>query len=250
MCALLRDELPRRLSRRRPSPSCRPTSSARSSISARRRRSTCRSAALIMARRFDLRQPAAARGSATFPASPTRASSSRSAPDVRRRRRPHARPVYRPDRARRDQQPGGQSGRHQPGRADLLAQPEERRVLSDRGADAAVPARFAVGALQNLPITGGRRPSALQVLGGVADVTRTARNAVVSPIRHPAGGADLCDAAGARSRRGRAATIRQVVDETASARAQGRDGERCWARCDDEQRLLRAAVRPRSARSC
>ncbi len=42
-------------------------------------------------------------------------------PGLRRRRRPHARRVYRRDRTRRDQQHGGRPGRQQSGGADLLA---------------------------------------------------------------------------------------------------------------------------------
>ena len=45
-------------------------------------------------------------------------------------------------RARRYQQPVGQSRRQLPERAGLLAQPEERCVVPDRRADAAVPDRF------------------------------------------------------------------------------------------------------------
>ncbi len=59
-------------------------------------------------------------------------------PGLRRRRRPHARPICRRDRARRHQQPGGESRRQQPGRPDLLAQSRQRRVISDRDADAAI----------------------------------------------------------------------------------------------------------------
>ena len=58
--------------------------------------------------------------------------------DLQYRSRPHARAICRPDRARRHQQPGGQSGRQFAGRADLLSQPRKRRVLFDRDADAAI----------------------------------------------------------------------------------------------------------------
>ena len=67
-------------------------------------------------------------------------------PDLRHRCRPHPRAICRPHRARRHQQPGRQSGRQLPGRADLLAQSRKRRVLSDRDADAAIPDRYAAGA--------------------------------------------------------------------------------------------------------
>ena len=94
-------------------------------------------------REFRLRQSAAAADCATFPASPTRASSSRCATrpststSTARARNMSA------DRARRHQQSGRQLRRQRPGRADLLARSQERRFLFDRHADAAVPARFA-----------------------------------------------------------------------------------------------------------
>ena len=62
---------------------------------------------------------------------------------LRRRYRPHPRPVCRPDDARRHQLAGGQPRRQRPGRADLLAQSGQRHHLQHRDADAAVPARFA-----------------------------------------------------------------------------------------------------------
>ena len=62
---------------------------------------------------------------------------------LRRRYRPHARPVCRADDARRHQLAGGQPRRQRPGRADLLAQSGQRHHLQHRDADAAVPARFA-----------------------------------------------------------------------------------------------------------
>ena len=61
--------------------------------------------------------------------------------DARRRRRSHARPVCRTDRARRHQQPRRQSRRQRSGVADLLARSQDRRLLFDRHADAAIPAR-------------------------------------------------------------------------------------------------------------
>ena len=64
-------------------------------------------------------------------------------PDLQHRCRPHARAICRPDRARRHQQPRGQSRRQFAGRADLLPQPRQRRVLFDRDADAAIPDRLA-----------------------------------------------------------------------------------------------------------
>src|SRR5437868_610384 len=62
---------------------------------------------------------------------------------LQHRRRSHPRAICRADRARRHQQPGGQSRRLIAGRADLLPQPRQRRVLFDRDADAAVPDRLA-----------------------------------------------------------------------------------------------------------
>ena len=46
------------------------------------------------------------------------------------RRRSHPRAICRRHRTRRDQQPGRQSGRQQPGRPDLLAQSRQRRVTT------------------------------------------------------------------------------------------------------------------------
>ncbi len=63
--------------------------------------------------------------------------------------RPHARAVHRRDRGRCDQQPGRQPRQLHPGGAHLLAEREERRHLSDRAADAAIPDRHAAGAAES-----------------------------------------------------------------------------------------------------
>ena len=57
-----------------------------------------------------------------------------------RRYRPLADRPAGPLRARRDQQPGDHAGRQLPGGADLLGEPQDRRLLSDRRPDAGVPA--------------------------------------------------------------------------------------------------------------
>ena len=88
----------------------------------------------------------------------------------------------------------------QPGRADLLAQPRQRRDLPDRDADAAIPGRFARRAAQpadhrsRRAAAGARRHRRRQARGG---------SAVVYALQHPAGGADLRDHPGPRSRRRR-----------------------------------------------
>ena len=82
-------------------------------------------------------------GCGAFRGSSTRASSSRRRPgfnvDMDRTRAQYVGVTG----ARRDQQPGRQPRRQQPGGADLLAQSGQRRVLSDRDADAAISDGFA-----------------------------------------------------------------------------------------------------------
>ena len=56
------------------------------------------------------------------------------------RRRPHARRAARADPARRRHQPADLALRQQPDHADVLAEPDDRRQLRRRDADAAVPA--------------------------------------------------------------------------------------------------------------
>ncbi len=121
--------------------------------------------------------------------------------DLQHRCRPHPCAICRPDRARRHQQPRGQSGRQRAGRADLLSQPGQRRVLFDRDADAAIPDRLAERAAD--AADHGDRQSA------IADPRRHRRHHAHQverggfAIRHPVAGADLRHPAGARSRRGR-----------------------------------------------
>ena len=149
-------------------------------------------------------------------------------PGLQRRRRPHARAICRRDRARRDQQHGGQPRRQQPGRADLLAQSRQRRVLSDRDADAAIPDRLARTRCRTCR---SRRPARRRRRSArIADINRATPQRGRLAIQHPADGPDLRHHAGPRSRRGR------------GRRAEGRrrDGERacrrarrssCSARC-------------------
>ena len=107
-------------------------------------------------------------------------------PDLQHRCRPHPRAICRPDRARRHQQPRRQPRRLLAGRADLLSQSGERRVLLHRDADAAIPDRLAQRAADaadhgagSLAVADPRRHRRHQALdverGGVA-------------IRHPAPG--------------------------------------------------------------
>ena len=133
------------------------------------------------------------------------------AADARCQHRPHARAIHRRDRGRRDQQPGRQPGQFQPGCARLLAQREERRHLSDRAADAAIPDRHAAGAAESADQRhrradhGARRhrrhPPHPQRRRGLA-------------VRHLPDGADLRDDPGARSRRGLRATSRRSSPRT------------------------------------
>ncbi len=120
--------------------------------------------------------------------------------DLQHRRRPHPRAICRTDRTRRHQQPHGQSGGQCAGRSDLLSQSGDRRVVFDRDADTAIPDGLAerAGDLadyrgQHGRAAAARRPCHYHAIG-------LQRGGL--PIRHPADGADLCDAAGPRSRRG------------------------------------------------
>ena len=60
----------------------------------------------------------------------------------------------------------------------------------------------SLSALQTLPITATGNPQS-PILGGIADIKRVDLQRGGLAIRHPADGADLRDAAGPRSRRGR-----------------------------------------------
>ena len=148
--------------------------------------------------------------------------------DLQHRCRPHPRAICRPDRARRHQQPRGQSRRQFAGRADLLPQPRQRRVLFDRDADAAIQdglAERAAGAADHRD-----RQSA------GADPRRHRRHQALDlqrrgvAIRHPVDGADLRHDAGPRSRRGR----RRRPDRDGrdgQGRAEGQLRWCCSARC-------------------
>jgi len=60
----------------------------------------------------------------------------------------------------------------------------------------------SLSALETLPITATGVPQS-PILGGIANITRSAVKCGGVAIRYPAHGADLCHAARARSRRGR-----------------------------------------------
>ena len=62
-------------------------------------------------------------------------------------------------------------------RAHLLAQSEERRVVSDRGPDAAILGENSLSTLENIPASVG---SDKQIIGGVASIKRGVSDAVVS----------------------------------------------------------------------
>ena len=118
----LREELPAAIPGHDIFLPCRPTSSARSSISARRRRSKCRSAARSSrgtspTRENLLRQLRHVPGLVDVAHS---AVAQRA--ELRCQCRSHPRAICRHHRARRHQQHGGQSRRVEPGAADFLAQ--------------------------------------------------------------------------------------------------------------------------------
>ncbi len=146
---------------------------------------------------------------------------------LQRRRRSHARPICRGDRARRDQQHGGEPGRQQPGRPDLLAQSRQRRVLSDRDADPAVSDRF-IDRPERSAHNGGRC--------GLANAGRDRRRHAGGqergglPVQHPGHDPNLRHHARARSRRRRS---RRAEDHRRIRRRicrRGR-GSSCSGRC-------------------
>jgi hypothetical protein len=95
----------------------------------------------------------------------------------------------------------------------------------------------SLSALQNLPITARRRGQS-PMLGGIANITRARRERGGLAIRHPADGADLRDAAGPRSRRGR----RRHPEDRSPTPPRTAEGQRRVAArpgADHEQRLLR-----------
>ena len=167
---------------------------------------------------FELRQPAARphppdprRRRCAHPAVAQRAG-------LQRRYRPHARPVCRPDRARRHQLPGRQPRRHRPGRADLLAQSRERRHLQR-----SCCRRRSTGSIRcrRCPTCRSRRRRQCrdsQVLGGIADISRDDGERGGLAIRPPAHGPGLCHrcraATSARSPR----DVRRIDRRTAQRR--------------------------------
>ncbi len=134
-------------------------------------------------------------------------------PDLQHRCRPHPRAICRPDRARRHQQPRGQSRRLLAGRADLLSQSGQRRVLLDRDADAAIPDRLAQRAADaadhRRPATRSRRSSAASPTSSARPRARWCRNTTSSrwcrSLPRPQG----------RDLGAVAADIRQVIADTA-----------------------------------
>ena len=138
----------RRASRVRPSPSCPPTSPARSSISARPHRSTSRSpgrngaANRIYAQKLLARVREDSRtGRCAHPAAGPRTA-------ARRRGRSLARRPIWADRTRRHDQPRQLAGRHLADRARVLREPGERRVLSGRRPGAGISRRHDGGAVE------------------------------------------------------------------------------------------------------
>ena len=162
------------------------------------------------------------------------------AADDRCQHRPHARAIHRRDRGRRDQQPGRQPGEFQPGCAHLLAQREERRHLSDRAADAAIPDRHAAGAAESADQRHRRADHGARRHRRHPPQPRQRRGLAV---RHRPDGGDLRDHPGARSRRG---LERHPEDHRPQrqGQAEGRDRRPGRSDRDHEQRLLRPAVRP------
>ena len=160
--------------------------------------------------------------------------------ELQRRCRPHPRAVCRPDRTRRHQQPRRQPGGQCAGGPDLLPQPGQRRVLFDRDADAAIQDGLA-GRAGDIAVDGDRQCHS-------ADPRRHRQHFADGlergglAIRHPVDGADLCDAAGAGSRRGG----RRRQDRDRGHREGGTEGFLGGAARpgrDHEQRVLRPAVR-------
>ena len=80
--------------------------------------------------------------------------------DPERERQPLLRQRGRTDRARLRDQHAGQPRRQHTDRTDVLAEPEERRVLSDRRADAAIPHRYYRRAEQHADHRRRRHPVA------------------------------------------------------------------------------------------
>ena len=105
----------------------------------------------------------------------------------------------------------------------------------------------SLSALETLPITSGGASGADSRRHRQHQADDFERGGL--PIRHPADGADLCDPAGARSRRGR----RRRQDRHRGHRqggAEGQFGGPARSGADHEQRVLGTAVRTARARSC
>ena len=96
-------------------------------------------------------------------------------PKLRRRRRPHQGAAGRPHAARRRQQPADLAERQLPDRAELLAEPEERRQLQRRHADAAVPASIRSQELAQHSGHRRERRDSPQILGNLATISRGSR---------------------------------------------------------------------------
>ena len=116
----------------------------------------------------------------------------------------------------------------EPDRADVLAQPEERRVLSDRDADAAIPARLAQRAAEPADHRGRRSTRADARRHRRHHAQRRQRRRLA--LRHPADGADLRDHAGPRPRRRCAPTSRSHRRRPRRTCRRARRS-RCAARC-------------------
>ena len=170
-------------------------------------------------------------------------------PDLQRRCRPHPRAICRPDRARRHQQPRGQSGRQFAGRADLLAQSRQRRVLFDRDADAAIQdglaERAADAADHGDRQRAGRRSSAASPdVKRIGLAARWSRNTTSSrwcrSIATPQG----------RDLGAVAADVRKAIADTAKDVPKGSSVVLLGQVRDHEQRVLRACCSACSPRSC
>jgi hypothetical protein len=97
---------------------------------------------------------------------------------IQHRRQPLAHRAIWCDRARRDQQPGERAGGYVAGGTCLFRQPEQRRA---HPVVAQAPEYLVdlVNSLANVPVS-GQAGSASQLLGGVAQIRRTATPAVIS----------------------------------------------------------------------
>ena len=150
--------------------------------------------------------------------------------------------------ARCRQQPAGHARRQHPDRADLLAQSEERRVLSDRRADAAILDRH-----HRRPVRTCRSPrdGATQLLGGLAtDQARTEHRASCRTTTCSRSSISIADNARPRPRRASPPTFEQILNDTAKQAAARLDRRAARPGHDDDQCLQPALRRPRAARSC